>query len=108
MLGIQLNASRRKDERGLIVARRGSSNQDTFDLVEADGVAGAVVEFSGAGRLVACDPLSMLKPAVKPQVRGDPRSSKRVAARRGREPRLASPAFHHSQNIRSMHATVGQ
>ena len=66
------------------IAVSSASDDDPFDLVEADGVAGSVVEFRRSGRLVAGDALGVLQPTAAVQVGGNPRGSKGVAAGRRR------------------------
>lgn len=47
------------------------SNHDAFDFVQADSIAGAVVEFRGADGIVSGDALGVLRgPAILPPLSG--------------------------------------
>ena len=59
-------------------------DQNPLDLIQADGVAGAVIQLGRARRFVVGDLLRMLEYTTVLQVRRNARSSERVAAGRVR------------------------
>ena len=58
------------------------SDEDLLDLVEAELVAGSVVELRGPGRFVAGDHLHVLQESLVLKVDGDARRPEAVAANR--------------------------
>src|SRR5882724_6546924 len=64
---------------------QGRSNQNPLDLIEGDGIPGAVIELGGARRFVGGDRLGVLDGAAVLQIRGDAGGPERMVADAGRQ-----------------------
>ena len=82
-------------------------NHDPFDLIEADLVAGAVIELGGAGGLVGGDGLGVFDRAAVEQVGGDAGGAEGVAVGGDAQFCLAHPSLDHAEDIDAVHAVRG-
>ena len=81
------------------MGKRQGSDKNPLDLVQADGIVGAVIELGRARRLVVCDLLRMLDCTTVLQICGNAGSPERVAAGRVRQSSLPSASLDHRQHI---------
>ena len=72
------------------------SDEDFFDLVEANLVTRAVVQLCRPMGFVTCDGLGVLERALIVEVDRDPRGAEAVTADGSGEASLPRPAFDHS------------
>src|SRR5919109_1598664 len=86
----------------------GRSNQNPLDLVEGDGIAGAVVELGGARRLVRGDRLGVLNGAPVLEVGGDAGRPEPMAADARRQVRPPPPPLDHADDVVAVPRPLGE
>jgi hypothetical protein len=78
------------------------SDQNSLDLIQANGIIGAIIELRRARRLVICDLLRVLDYTTVLQISGDPGGSESVAAGRLGQSGLSGAPFDHRQHLQPM------
>ena len=85
------------------VSRRPRSDDDSFDFIQADGVAGTIIELRRASRFVSGDALGMFEGAAAEEVAGDAGGSESVATDASGDAGQSGTAFDHPQHVDSVH-----
>lgn len=80
-----------------------TSNLDPLDLVERDGVAGAVIELGRPRAFMRCHSLRVLERAAAFKIRCDSGRAEHMAAETLREPSVGRAPAHHAVGIDPVH-----